>query len=118
MRFLDTLPDAGFRVVLDPAIGQKRFQFGRRSGADPAEDIQQVRLHVDIVALAGHRQRIEDGRRLACVFVAEKQPGLFAHDRTFDHGFGPIVVDRDSAVFQKSLEGFPAIAEVVDTNGT
>ena len=64
MRFLDTLPDAGFRMVLDPAIGQKRFQFGRRRGADPAEDIQQVRLHVDVVPLAGHRQRIEDGRRL------------------------------------------------------
>jgi len=78
VRFLDTLRDAGFRMVLDPAIGQKRFQFGRCSGADSAEDIQQVRPDVDVVPLAAHRQRIEDGCGLARVFVAEEQPGGYS----------------------------------------
>ena len=56
VRFLDTLHDPSFGMALDPTIGQQRFQFGWRGGADAAEDVEQVRLHVDAVSLAGHCQ--------------------------------------------------------------
>jgi len=65
-------------------------------------------LHVDAVPLAAHRQRIEDGSRLARLFTCKKQPGLLAHNRAFDGGLGSIAVYGDPAVFEKSLEGFPA----------
>jgi hypothetical protein len=63
------------------------------------------------VPLAGHRQRIENGGRFSRLFIAKKQPGLLAHDGAFDRGLGSIVIYGDPAVFEKSLKGFPAVAD-------
>ena len=112
VRLLDTLHNPGLRMGLDPTVGQKGFQFGRRGSADPAKDVRQVRLHVDRVPLAGHRQRVEDGRRLAGLSL-RKTAKPSSHHRTFDYGLGSIVVDRNRTVFQKTLERFPPITQVI-----
>ncbi len=72
VRFFHALSDARLRVLLDPAVGQQRFKLLRRGLLDAPQNVDQIGLHVNRMAFAGHHQGEERGRRFSALLVAEE----------------------------------------------
>jgi hypothetical protein len=67
--------DLGYRLPASWCEGIEVIPGGH--GGQPAEDIAQVSERIDLSALAGDDNRLNDGRSLSGVGVANEEPVLF-----------------------------------------
>lgn len=66
------------------------------------------------VLLSGFNDTVYDGTCLGTLRCVRKQPVFPSDHKGFDRAFGPIIIQFQSAIFKKSIEGFPAFSAIFD----
>ncbi len=84
---------------------------------DPASDVGEPGLRIDIVNLGRDDWAVHGGGALAAAFRAAKKPGLGVQRGAASRALGGVVAEADPSVIQEALEQGRALEPVVQGSG-
>ncbi len=104
------------RMTCLPDVRQQAFQIVLAFG-QTLENVAEVGPDVEVVPMSAGDHREDHGRTLAAVPASHEQPVLSSDSDSPEVAFRVVVVDRQTAVAEESLEGCPVVADVGQRRG-
>jgi len=99
---------------LRPAVGQELLQLASLQRVDPSKHIRQVGDRIDLVPLAGCKERQVDRGRFATDVRADEKAVLTHQNEILDGLLGFVIINVEFRIFEKLSERNPVVERVID----
>src|SRR5580658_8628636 len=80
----------------------------------PGQHVFEVSVGIDVAPPAAFDEGVDDGASLTGSGFSDKEPVLFSHGGGPNGVFDQVVVDLQTAIFQKEREGGPLAQSIID----